>query len=293
MRVLADRLLDLVRRLVELGQDLALDRLVRLVPRGHLERFDRAVHVRETVSVDEPEVVPEVELEIRVPGVRPREPPQHLPERALERLPVLLRREDLVDALERLEERRVQVERLVEQLDGAVLVVLLVTIDLRHRVEELRLADRVLLHLGDRLDGLDHLHPVLDSSGRARGACEGARGSRGWRSSASSSASMDLFGFLSWSFQMSPISLSILEALVPVGHVVEDLPLVGDDLLPVLEVRVERDERLERHAVRRIDTERLLEVVDRLLRLPLLAFDAAELVVDVRRALRCRPRRAR
>ena len=53
-----------------------------------------------------------------------------------------LRRQDLVDALERLEVLRVEVERLAEELDGLVLVALLVAVQLRHRVEELALADR-------------------------------------------------------------------------------------------------------------------------------------------------------
>ncbi len=73
-----------------------------------------------------------------------------------------------------------------------------------------------------------------------------------------------------------------LEALFVVDDVVEDLPLERDDLLPVLQVRVHPDEGLERRPVRGVDAECLLEVVDRLLRLPLLALDAAELVVDVR-----------
>ena len=62
---------------------------------------------------------------------------EHLPVGALELLPVLLRGEDLVDALEGLEEARVQIERLVEELDRAILVVQLVAIELRHRVDVL------------------------------------------------------------------------------------------------------------------------------------------------------------
>ena len=98
------------------------------------------VRVLQAVAVDEAEVVPEVELEVRVRHVAVRHAAQHLAERALERLPVLLRGEDLVDALERLEVRGVEIERLAEELDRAVLVAFLVAIELRHRVEELALA---------------------------------------------------------------------------------------------------------------------------------------------------------
>ena len=42
-----------------------------------------------------------------------------------------------------------------------------------------------------------------------------------------------------------------LEALLAVDDAVEDLALVGDDLLPVLELGVDADQRFERRAVRR------------------------------------------
>ena len=92
MRVLADGGLGLVGRLVELGEDLPLDRLVGLEARRHLEGLDGAVRVLQAVAVDEAEVVPEVELEVRVRDVRRRHAAEHLAERALELLPVLLAR---------------------------------------------------------------------------------------------------------------------------------------------------------------------------------------------------------
>ena len=107
--------------------------------------------VAEAVAVDEAEVVPEVELEVRVARL-PSRAVEHLAERALELLPVLLRGEDLVDALEGLEVARVEIERLVEQLDRAILVVHLVAVELRHREDVTWPCARVLLHVGDALD---------------------------------------------------------------------------------------------------------------------------------------------
>jgi hypothetical protein len=106
-QMLADRRLDVVRVLVELGQDLALEGLVGLEPRGHLEGLDRVRPLPLAVAVDETERVPERVLEIGIRDVRGRETAEHLAERPLEALPVLLTGEDLVDAVEGLEVLRV------------------------------------------------------------------------------------------------------------------------------------------------------------------------------------------
>ena len=208
---------------------------------------------------------------------------EHLAVRALELLPVLLRREDLVDALEGLEEARVEIERLVEELDGAILVVQLVAIELRHRVDVAWLLRSGCFSMSAMRWSVSTICvPVAASPGRAASSL--------WRSDVVLRLEIErLFEgldapsarFFSLSIQMSPISIEHLEALVAVDDVVEDLPLVGGDLLPVLELGVDADQRFERRPVRGVDAERLLEVVDRLLGLALLLLDAAELVVDV------------
>src|ERR1019366_3310415 len=124
-RMLAHGGLDLIGRLVELREDLPLDDLVALEAGRHLEGLDGAVRILQAVAVDETEVVPEVELEIRGRNVRRRHAAEHLPEGALESLEVLLRGEDLVDALEGLEVLRIEIEGLAEELHRSVLVALL------------------------------------------------------------------------------------------------------------------------------------------------------------------------
>src|SRR5262249_37853558 len=79
--------------------------------------------------------------------------------RALELLPSLLRREDLVDALERLEVARVEIEGVVEKLDGTVLILELVAADLRLREDVARLDLGSLLELSNRLQRVDHALP--------------------------------------------------------------------------------------------------------------------------------------
>ena len=74
----------------------------------------------QAVAVDEAEVCQRLNSRSGVPLAG--DAVEHLAVRALELLPVLLRGEDLVDALERLEEARVEIERLVEELDRAILV---------------------------------------------------------------------------------------------------------------------------------------------------------------------------
>ena len=71
------------------------------------------------------------------------------------------------------------------------------------------------------------------------------------------------------------------EALALVEERPQDVALVRGDLFPILERRVERDQRVERRTMRAVDRERALEIVHRLLRAPLLALDAPELVEDV------------
>ncbi|MCZ7678448.1 MAG: hypothetical protein M5U28_06620 [Sandaracinaceae bacterium] len=62
----------------------------------------------------------------------------------------------------------------------------------------------------------------------------------------------------------------------------EDLLLVVDDLLPVATLLVDTDHRLERRPVVRVLLERLVEHVERLAAITLLALDDTELVEDVR-----------
>src|SRR5207247_4592793 len=112
--LLLDRQFDLLGRFIELGENLPLDELVRLETGGHLEGLDARRQIAETVAVNEAEVVPEIVLEVGVAFAG--DAVEHLSERALELLPVLLLREDLVDALEGLEEKRIEVEGLVEAL---------------------------------------------------------------------------------------------------------------------------------------------------------------------------------
>ncbi len=170
-------------------------------------------------------------------------------------------------------------------------ILLLVAIDLRHRVDELRLALGVRLELGDGVQRLDHLRPVRGRLVERRAACAGAGGS----SAGSPAPLRGLDGLDRVLVLLGPRCRRSrpgdLEPLRRLDDVVEDLPLVGADLLPVLELRVERDQGVERRAVCRIDRERLLEVVDGLLGLPLLLLDAAELVVDGRARFGLRPRR--
>ena len=52
------------------------------------------------------------------------------------------------------------------------------------------------------------------------------------------------------------------EALLALEHVVEDLSLVGGNLLPVVELGVDVDQRVERRPMPVVDAQRLLEVVD-------------------------------
>ena len=171
----------------------------------------------------------------------PRHAVEHLAEGALELLPVLLRGEDLVDALERLEVARVEIERLVEELDRAILIVHLVAIELRHRVEVTCSCDSGSFSmLGDRAGACRPSSASSRSPGRAASSLWSSTWFCGSRSRASSSASIAFGGFFSLSVQMSPISLSILKRSSPSNDVVEDLPLVGDDLLPVLELRRRR-----------------------------------------------------
>ena len=51
--VLADGGLDLVRRLVQLREDLPLHRLVRLEARRHLERLDGVGHLLQAIAIDQ------------------------------------------------------------------------------------------------------------------------------------------------------------------------------------------------------------------------------------------------
>ncbi len=97
------------------------------------------------VAIDDAEIVPEVELELRVPLAH--HAMQHLAERALELLPVLFLREDLVDRLERLELLVVEVERFVELVDGPLGVLQLVANDDGDRVRVLRLRRRPVVEI--------------------------------------------------------------------------------------------------------------------------------------------------
>jgi hypothetical protein len=80
-----------------------------------------------------------------------------------------------------------------------------------------------------------------------------------------------------------------LEALFTVDDVVEDLPLVRDDLLPVLELRVERDERLERGRWAESTPSAFSKLLMACFAWPCSRLMRAELVVDVRRGRRSRP----
>src|SRR6185295_1220013 len=101
---------------------------------------------------------PERVLEVRV--ALAGDAMNHLPVRALELLPRLLIGEDLVDTLEGLEVARVEIERVVEELDRAVLILEFVAADLRLREHVARLDLRPLLELGDRLQRVDHALPL-------------------------------------------------------------------------------------------------------------------------------------
>jgi hypothetical protein len=109
---------------------------------------------------------------------------------------------------------RVQIERLAEELDGLVLVALLVAIELRHRVEELALADGSFSHLGDRLERVDHLRPVLGRLIKRDELVQEARVD-GLQLERLFERLDGLGGLLSWSFQTSAISLSIRKRSSP------------------------------------------------------------------------------
>src|SRR6185369_17179404 len=76
-----------------------------------------------------------------------------------------------------------------------------------------------------------------------------------------------------------------LEAFLTVVNAVEDLALVRRDLLPIIALRVGFDQGFESRAVLAVECECLLEVIDRLLGLSLLALDLTETVIDVRALL--------
>jgi len=223
--------------------------------------------------------VPQVVFELDVPLAR--DAVQHLAKRALELLPVLLLRQDLVDALERLQEERIQIERLVEGLDGAVEILLLVAIDLRHRVDVLRLALRVRLDFRDGLQRLDHLRPVRGALVELEQLVKQHVVVR----LDVQSLLVGLDGLVRVLLLIRPDVANLdehFETLVGFVHIVENLSLVRADLFPVLELGVHRDERLERGPVRWVHGQRFFEVVDGLFALALLALDRSELLVDVR-----------
>ena len=284
--VLRDRVLRAPRdHRVKLREDEVLLHVVRLHVRRDLERLHGVLRLLESVAIDHAERVPEVVLEVVVPLAR--EAMQHLAVRALELLPVLLRREDLVDGLERLELSGVEIERTVEVLDRALGVLDLVAQDDADRVRVLRLLTGLRLVASvalvderrDLLDDLDRRVPVLAALIEHEQLVQ------------------DLV-VLRLNLVRGRVALDrlrrVLELLVPeVADVLVHLEaLLGvrdlehallelDHVLPVVRDLVEADDCLERRTVLRVLLEGLVEHVERLAAIVLLALDDAELVEDV------------
>ena len=149
---------EVVRDDEQLGDDLADRGVVRAEPRRRLERLVGVLGVVEAIAVDEPELMEERELEVRVRlgvvlGAR-----DHLPVRALEALPVLRLGERADELLERVEPLLVDVEHLIEEVGGADRVADLLENHLRHREEALGL---LLGALVDLRDALEHVRQVV------------------------------------------------------------------------------------------------------------------------------------
>ena len=88
-----------------------------LRPGCHLEsRRHRAVHLVQAITINDSEVVPEIELELGL--ALASDAMDHFAERALELFEVLFRRKDLVDLGERLQLLRILIECCVVPDDG-------------------------------------------------------------------------------------------------------------------------------------------------------------------------------
>ena len=131
---------------------------------------------------------------------------EHLAVGPLEVLPILALGEDLVDGLERLQLRRIEIERRVEAIHRRVRVANLVSGDDRDGISVLGLGLNALVQSRNTLDGLDDFRPALGLLEHAEqlvqrrvifGPDVASVGVRWMASSA----------FFSFSLQVSPISI--------------------------------------------------------------------------------------
>ena len=205
----------------------------------------------------------------------PRDAVEHLSEGALELLPVLLLVEDLVDRFEGLQLRVIEVEGLVEHLHGLVDVLDLVAVDDRDRVHVLRLRLITLIEVGDAPDDHDRVVPLARLLVEHQQLVEEpvVVGLELRRLGVGFDRLLRVLGLL---VPQVTDGLKHPEALLDLSDL-EDLLLVVDDLFPVVRLLVDPDHRLERRAVMRILFEGLVEHVERLAPLTLLAFDDTEL----------------
>ena len=264
---------------VELGQDLVLGRLVRLDRARRLERLRGGLEVPLPVSVDDAEGVEEVELQVLAALVLD-DPVDHLAVGPLERLPILLGVEDLVDGLERLEVVRVEIEGLVEAVERPIRVLQLVTGDDADRVDVLRLRPGPAVDIGDLLDDANGLFPLPGLLVRGQELVEHAVLLR-LQESGLVPGLDGLLGVLLLVLPEGADLVEDLEALAVAVDRLEDLLLEVDDLRPLALLLVEPDDRVERRPMVRILLQGLVEHVEGLAALPLLALDDAQAVEDV------------
>ncbi len=173
---------------------------------------------------------------------------KHLAVGALELLPVALLSQHLVDALERFEEARVQIERFVEELDRAIQILELVAVNLRLREDVTRLDLGPGLELADGRQRVDHLLPLAGLLVELEQLVE-----------QDVIGGLEVAGLLERLDRLVRVLLLVapdipnlvedLVALLTIHHGVEDLALVSSDLLPIVRLTVDVDQRFERRTM--------------------------------------------
>ncbi len=150
---------------------------------------------------------------------------------------------------------RVQIERFVEEFDRAVQILDLVAVDLRLREDVTRLDLALLFVLGDRLQRVDHLLPVSRRLVELQELVQEHVVLRLQIASFLQGVDGLLRVFLAFAPNVADI-VQDLEALFTVVHAIQDLALVGRDLLPIIALGIGVDQGLERGAVLAVQPER-------------------------------------